>query len=128
MKRSYLLTFDAVINITLGILLVLFPRAIVEGLGVPYATSAFYPNILGGVLLGIGIALLIEVIQPLKQYTGGLGLLGAVVINLCAGIVLALWLISGESTLPLRGSIFLWILVILLVGLSSLELITQLKD
>ena len=128
MKRSYLLAFDAVINLALGILLLVFPRTIVEALGVPDPPIRFYPNILGGVLLGIGIALLIEVLKPAKRNTRGLGLFGAVVINICAGIVLALWLIFGELNLSLPGSIFLWILVAILIGLSSLELITQLRD
>ena len=128
MKRSYLLAFDAVVNLALGILLLLFPRTIVEALGVPDPASRFYPNILGGVLFGIGIALLIEVLMPSRQALRGLGLLGAVVINLCAGAVLAAWLVFGDLNLPLPGLIFLWCLVALLIGLSSLELVKELRD
>jgi hypothetical protein len=49
------------------------------------------------------------------------GLGGAIAINLCGGIVLAAWLLSDKLTLPLRGHIFLWFVVLLLIGLSLLE-------
>ena len=34
----------------------------------------------------------------------------------------AAWLLYGDLALPLRGSLVLWLLVVLLVGLSALEL------
>jgi hypothetical protein len=52
----------------------------------------------------------------------GLGLGGAIAINLCGGGALASWLIFGNLTIPIKGRIFLWILVFLLVGISSIEL------
>jgi hypothetical protein len=55
----------------------------------------------------------------------GLGLGGAVAINLCGGIVLFIWLISGALDLPLRGLVFLWALAIVLVGISTVELLTH---
>jgi hypothetical protein len=74
--------------------------------------------LLGGVLIGIGIALLIE----RSRGRSGLGLAGAISINLCAGLVLAGWLLFGSLDLPLRGQLFLWLLVVLLVGISGVEL------
>jgi hypothetical protein len=120
MIKSILLTADAIINLLLGILLIIFSPEIVSALGVPVSDSAFYPNILGAVLFGIGIALLIERFKG----SSGLGLLGAVSINICGGIVLAAWLVHGSLEIPLYGKIFLWSLVLLLVGISSLELLT----
>ena len=117
MKTSPLLLVDASINLVLGVLLITFPGWLVSFLGIPDAVPGFYASILGGVLFGIGIALLIQFFQD----AGGLGLTGAVSINLCGGIVLAGWLIFGNLHLPLRGQVFLWALVILLVGLSSFE-------
>lgn len=116
-KSSPLLLIDAAINLALGVLLIVFPQWLVIKLGIPQAATGFYPGILGGVLFGIGIALLIQFFRS----GGGLGLQGAVSINLCGGAVLAGWLILGNLTLPLRGQIFLWVLVVLLVGLSSFE-------
>lgn len=57
-----------------------------------------YPSILGAVLVGIGVALLIQ-----NKSESGLSLAGAVAINLCGGIVLAFWLSFGFLALPTRG-------------------------
>jgi len=118
MRSSVLLVVDAVINLALGALLVVFPAEFVSTLGVPGSEVAFYPSILGAVLFGIGIALLIERLRG----SGGLGLLGAISINLSGGVALAAWLIWGSLALPLRGRVVLWTLVLLLVGVSSFEL------
>jgi hypothetical protein len=123
MRRVTLLTIDASINLLLGVLLISFPDGWVELLGVPPSAHGFYPNILGGVLFGIGIALMLE--RRNRRGTGlGLGLGGAIAINLCGGLVLCGWLVFGDLSLPLRGLIFLWFLVVLLVGLSVIELVT----
>jgi hypothetical protein len=121
MRSPMLLLVDAVINFLLGILLILFPASFVAALGIPGSESAFYPNILGAVLFGIGIALLVERFRG----SGGLGLIGAVSINLSGGLVLAVWLLSGSLVLPLRGRVILWILVLILVVISSLELFVR---
>ena len=123
MKSSVLLTIDAGINLVLGILLIFFPKPLVEFLGVPVAENAFYPSLLGAVLFGIGVALLIERFHG----PGGLGLPGAISINLSGGVILAIWLISGQLTLPIGGLMFLIALVILLVGISLFELISYLS-
>jgi hypothetical protein len=96
---------------------------LVEFLGVPEAPG-FYPNLLGEVLIGIGIALFIE--KGTQQGNrSGLGLKGAIAINLCAGFVLAGWLIFGNLEIPPRGYAFLWVLVIVLLGISSAELVCK---
>lgn len=123
MKRSSLLIIDGIINLALGALLVIFPETLVSALGIPDAAPAFYPNILGAVLFGIGIALLFE--QNNRHGVGaGLGLRGAIAINFCGGLMLAAWMLFGDLSLPLRGSVFLWTMVILLVGISLAELIS----
>lgn len=120
MKTSPLLLVDATINLVLGVLLIIFPKWLVPFLGIPDAVPGFYAGILGGVLFGIGIALLIQFYRGV----GGLGLAGAVSINLCGGTVLAGWLGFGGLSLPFRGQVFLWVLVALLVGLSTVEFFT----
>jgi peptidoglycan/LPS O-acetylase OafA/YrhL len=124
--RTSLLIIDGLINLALGVVLLLFPSSLVAYLGVPDADNSFYPNILGGVLFGIAIALFVES-RSTALNASGLGLLGAVVINLCAGLVLGAWLLWGGLDLPVRGTVFLWSLVILLVGISSIELATKLS-
>ena len=124
MRRSILLTLDSVVNVALGVLLLTFPAAVIESLGIPPATSSFYPNILGAVLFGIGIALWLG----RNGNPTGLGLGGAVSINLCGGAVLGLWLIFGHLDIPTRGQVLLWLLVVLLVGLSAVEVAVHFKE
>jgi hypothetical protein len=122
LKQITLLGVDAAVNLALGILLLVFPRQLVELIGIPSAVSAFYPSLLGAVLFGIGIALLITRFQPTL---GGLGLGGAIAINLSGGLVLAIWLVVGGLALPTRGYILLWLLVLVLFGISAMEALSQ---
>jgi hypothetical protein len=122
--EKILFTIDGFINLSLGALLVLFPSALVNALGVPGGESAFYANILGAVLFGIGIALLIERYRPPLAVVG-LGLGGAVSINLCGGLALIYWLAFGDLNLSPLGVGALWILALLVVGLSVVELFSQ---
>jgi hypothetical protein len=98
-SRSLLLELDAAINLAVGALLVAFPSRFMAFLGVPIPESAFYPSILGAVLVGIGLALIMGV-RDIPDRGGGLGLLGAIAINLCAAAVLLLWLVFGRLGLP----------------------------
>ena len=122
MKTPLILLIDAIINFVLGILLLLFSKKLTGILGIPPTDQYFYPNILGAVLVGIGFALLIE-IRHGKGGLVGLGLGGAVAINLCGGIVLGLWLLTGNMDIPIHGYIFLWFLVFILIGISIVEMI-----
>ena len=124
MKKNKLLLIDAVINFILGILLLIFTKPLIDFLGVPYSEQHFYPNILGAVLIGIAIALVIEYYRREKALVG-LGLGGAVTINLCGGIVLIIWLLSGKLSIPLKGNIFLWALALILVLINSFELLVN---
>ena len=116
-----ILIIDAVINLILGLLLITIPQKAIQFLGAPAAEQLFYPSILGAVLIGIGIALLVECVRKPEGLVG-LGLGGAVAINLCAGFALALWLVFGSLNIPLKGQIFLWLLVGVLILISLLEL------
>jgi len=125
MKRNVklLLAADAVINLILGALLLLFPAGILEYLGLPPTDTYFYSSILGGVIFGIGIALGLERWGP--SDIRGLGLGGAIAINLCGGGILLFWLLFGYLTLPLRGQVTLWIVAILVLGIGFVELLTK---
>ena len=120
-RRSLWLSIDSLINLLLGAFLVVFPRDFVSYLGIPQPGSAFYPGILGAVLIGIGIALWME--RGTDRASGrGLGLGGAVVINLCAALVLAAWLLFGDLSLAARGFGFLWGIVAVLIVASLAEI------
>ena len=120
-QKNLLLLIDGIVNLILGVLLLLFPFGIADLLGVPYSGNSFYPTILGSVLFGIGLALLIERFNT----HNGLGILGAIVINLCGSAVLLIWLISNELVIPLRGSVILWSIAVIVFLIGIFELISR---
>ena len=83
-------------------------------------TTTLYPRIFGGVLIGIAIALALEAVAPAY---GGLGLGGAVAINLSGALVVIGCLVSHQPRLALRGRLVLWIVVAILAALSAVELL-----
>ena len=125
--QKVILFIDFIINLILGILLLAYSNKLAEYLGVPEVESSFYPNILGGVFVGIALALLIEFFNKPDGKTSGLGLLGAIAINLCGGLILIIWLLFGDLGLPMRGSILLSSLAVLLIVLSCFELLNHYK-
>ena len=119
-QHKTFLLIDAVVNLILGILLLLFPFGVAEILGVPLPETNFYPTILGGVIFGIGIALLLEAYGE-RWGARGLGLGGAIAINFCGAGILALWLVFKPLNIPLHGLIILWVIAISVLGLGILE-------
>ncbi|MGB5286742.1 MAG: hypothetical protein WCB63_09525 [Polyangiales bacterium] len=118
--RARVLYIDGFINLLLGVALLCFDP-VADWLGLPASDTAFYPTILGAVLFGIGIALVWEAVRGDGQLLG-LGLGGAIAINLCGGLVLTGWLLVGDLRLPLRGQVILWTLASILVLISLVEL------
>jgi hypothetical protein len=115
-----LLTIDGLVNLAIGGLLLLVPAGLAEILGVPRSNLDFYPTILGGVILGIGIALLVERFGHAAGIRG-LGLGGAIVINFCGATVLLVWLLSGTLRLPAKGQVILWAIVVLVYAIGIAE-------
>ena len=124
MKYKLLLTIDGLVDLLLGILLILFPAGVGELLGLPVTESYFYSTILGGVLFGIGIALFIERFGYSRNIRG-LGLTGALAINLCGALVLIIWLIFTPMDIPLRGFIILWVVAIVVLVIGIAEIISK---
>ena len=124
---SILIAIDSVVNVLLGLLLLIFPPSLVEWLGLPLPGSAFYGRILGAVILGIGVALAIEFRREPSSTLVGLGTGGAIAINLCGGGALVAYLAFGDLSLSTEGTIVLWILAALVVGLGLIELIVNLS-
>ena len=121
MKNAIVLLIDGLVNFFLGLLLVIFPSEIFELIGLPVTDHAFYPSILGAVLIGIAIALVIEVNRKPAGMVG-LGVGGAIAINLCGAFVLGFWLLNGKLSIALSGHIILWMLVIILILISIFEI------
>ena len=124
MRKSVILLVDAIVNIIIGCILVLYPLGTGAILGIPSVEGLFYPVILGAVLLGIGIALLAERSRKSPELVG-LGTGGAIIINFCAGMALLVFLILGNLNIPVRGYIILWILVIIVFGIGFFELLVN---
>ena len=120
-KQEILLSIDGLINVLLGLLLILFPFGIAEFLGVPNPGTNFYPTILGGVIFGIGLALYIERYGH-NSGIRGLGLGGAIAINICGGLVLFIWLLVDPFDLPMRGYILLWAIALLVLSMGVIEI------
>lgn len=118
-----LLAADAVINLLLGTLLIFFPTGILDLFGLPQTNTYFYSSILGGVIFGIGIALSLECWGPAEIH--GLGLTGAIAINLSGGCTLLYWLTLGKLDLTVKGQITLWIVVMIVIGIGLIELLSK---
>ena len=125
-QEKTLVLIDSIINLLIGIILLAYSKPVVDFFGLPDSNLRFYPNILGAIIFGIGIALFIE--YKRKDKFIGLGLGGAISINMMGGIVLFIWLISGKLNLHVQGKIILWILDLILVGISFFELLAYLKS
>ena len=125
---SILIAVDSVVNVLLGLVLLIFPPSLVEWLGLPLPGSAFYVRILGAVILGIGVALAIEFKRKPRSSLVGLGIGGAIAINLCGGGALLAYLVFGDLSLSMEGKIVLWILAAVVVGLGLVELVANLSS
>jgi hypothetical protein len=124
MKHRILLAVDGVVNLLLGALLLAFPAGVLDLLGLPPTSTYFYATILGGVIFGIGVALCIE-LWGAPHGLHGLGLGGAIVINICGAGVLLTWLLMGWLDLPLRGQIILWGVAVVVLGIGITEIATR---
>jgi hypothetical protein len=52
----------------------------------------------------------------------GLGLDGAIAINLCGAGAVAAWLLVAPEAFPPRGRVTLWVIAILVIGIGLVEL------
>ena len=123
-KHLLLLTIDGIVNLVLGSILLFYPFGLDELLGLPQPSSNFYPTILGGVIFGIGIALLVERFS-FNQNIRGLGIAGAIIINYCGGITLLIWLLFFPLDIPLHGHIILWIVAMAVLFIGITETVTK---
>ena len=75
---------------------------------------------------GLGLALLLERWKP-GGWATGLGLTGAIAINLCGAGVVVGWLLFAPQMIPPRGRITLWIIALLVIGIGLIELQHRLR-
>jgi hypothetical protein len=120
--KARLLELDGIGNVVLGLALVIIPREVSQFLGLAPTGGTLYAVVLGAVFVGIGVALFVHRFRP---SAGGLGLAGATSINLVFGVALAGWLVFGEVNLLARGALILWVSVVLLFGISLVEILAM---
>lgn len=120
-RHKTLLLLDGAVNLLLGFVLLLFPAGVVDLLGLPPTSTNFYPSILGAVLTGIGCGLLVERFGADKGVRG-LGLGGAIAINVCGAGALVVWLLVEPFDIPARGYVLLSTVAILVLVVAGVEL------
>ncbi len=123
-KHKTLLLVDGAVNLVLGVVLLLFPVGVANLMGLPPTSTNFYPSILGAVLAGIGVALLVERFGADKGVRG-LGLGGAIAINVCGAGALLVWLLVVPFDIPARGYAVLWTVAILVLVIAGIEVFTR---
>jgi hypothetical protein len=124
LETRNLLAIDAVVNLLLGGVLLCSPAGSLRLLGLPSTQTYFYASILGAVIFGIGVALAAE-FYGAPHGVRGLGLGGAIAINLCGGGALVLWLLFVPLDIPTRGFLVLWSIAVLVLGIGIVELLTR---
>jgi hypothetical protein len=125
-KESVLLTVDGAFNMLLGALLMAFPAGLASFLGVPTPGSPLYVTVLGGVLGGIGLALIVQ--QLLDRPIGSRGIEIPIIINFVGAGTLIGVLVAGHLAIPLHGHIFLWIVAIITLILGVAEVVLHLRE
>jgi hypothetical protein len=124
MGEELVLTIDGAVNLALGVVLAIFPKEFARLVGVPIPSNSFYASVLGGVLIGIGLALLLQRFWG-RSHVTGLGIEGAIAINFCGAGVLVIWLVSGGLSVATRGLVFLWAVAILVLGIGVAEIVMR---
>ncbi|MDX2258165.1 MAG: ABC transporter permease [Hyphomicrobiaceae bacterium] len=114
-----LLWFETLLKGAGGAVLLLLPLTAAQVLGLPKPRSGLWPRLLGAVLLGLAAATYME---GAAQGSRGLGLAGAIAINLVAAAVITTLLVLEGAAETVRGRLILAILAGLLVLLALVEI------
>ena len=117
--RDQLLWVEAIVRGALALALIAVPKQVIAVLGLPRTEDTFWPRLVGAIFTGMAIAAYFE--GHFKP-ASGLGLGGAIAINLATAFALATALVVGGLALPRRGRLLMWISTAALVVLSLFEL------
>ena len=100
-------------------MLAIAPMSAIKLFGLPLTNTGFWPRLLGAVLIGLAVALFLE---ARVEGSHGLGLAGCVVVNLCGAAMIATLLVTEAGPPSMRGRFLFWLIVLLLLTLSILEM------
>lgn len=118
MIADFVLIGDALLKLSAGVVLVLSAGRLMKTLGLPSGEPRFYARLLGSLLIGVGLALMIEALP-----TGwrGLGAGGAAAVNFIAAVILALLTIGRPGGTNPMGRRLLWIMAASMLAFGALE-------
>lgn len=114
-----LLWIELVAKLAAGLVLLAIPMTAIKVLGLPRPPTAFWPRLLGGVLLGLSAATFMDTTVRLGH---GLSLGGSFVINLISAATLGTMLFLKQGPETRRGRAILWALTAALAGLGLIEI------
>ena len=114
-----LLWIETLLKLISGLVLAVAPMSAIKLFGLPRTDTGFWPRLLGAVLIGLAAALFIE---ARVEGSHGLALAGCVVVNLSGATMMATLLVMDAGPPSVRGRGLLWVLVIILVALSVIEI------
>lgn len=114
-----LLWIETVLRFGAGAVLLVLPLTAARILGLPVPQALLWPRLLGALLVGMAAATLLEGGVPDAR---GLGPGGLLLINLATAGTLVALLVLERASQTRRGKLFLWLVAIVLVALSLLEI------
>jgi hypothetical protein len=118
-----LLWIEIVAKLGVGLLALLAPRTLVKVLGLPAADEPFWLRLLGATLIGLAVAMVVE----LRFMPGhGLGLAGIAAIDLTVASILGALLILGRAGQSRRGRGLLAATAFLLTLISLVAIVSAL--
>lgn len=116
---TQILFFELCFKGLAGLLLILAPITVARVVGLPHGDVRLWPRVLGAALLGVAAAIWVENdIQNVR----GLGLGGLIALNV-VGLVLLVTITVGRVSTTRRGSLALWLTILILFALTVLEII-----
>ncbi len=118
-----LLWFETILKGSIGIILLLAPITLARIAGLPHGNTSLWPRLFGATLVGIAAAFAVEGYNQINEplIAKGIGLAGAVVINLTAILaLLSVLIFKGVSSK--RAYALIWVSILVLLGLMLFEI------
>jgi hypothetical protein len=120
---EYLLWSEVALKVGSGLILGLFPVQSPRLFGLPPTAGPFWTRLMAAILVGIGLASLLQVLSLHGTVkASGLGLGGSMALNLTAAAVVTGQLVTRRAATTRRGKATLWALAITLSTISFVEL------
>ena len=115
----HVLIANAVFYGLFGALLILAPTSgLFENFGLPEIDPELFTQLAGGMMLVFAVLLWEAPVDPVLQRQVGRAAAAA---NVLTGVVLVLWLLSGELDAETRGTVLLWAVAVVSVVFAVLE-------